>query len=157
MMDNTGRANIIHYASNRCKRVTGSVLASEIQALVAGFALAYVILHLMQELLNRDISLEAYMDNRTVFDVIAKDGRTCERRLKIYINALRQSYTTGRIETTPLDTKTSQHVRPTQKDQQSNHNTTAEDHARNANGPDRMVSYTKIVDIERKEKRSSVK
>lgn len=78
MMENAGRANIIHYSSNLRKRVTRSAMESEIHAPVAGFGYAFLLRHLTRELLNHDMSLDAYIDNRDVFDFIAKDGRTCE-------------------------------------------------------------------------------
>lgn len=83
MTDKTGTANLIHFESNRCKRVTRSVMAAEIHALVLSFDYAYIIKHMIGELLNMYIPLQAYMYSRTVFDVIAKDGKPSERRLQI--------------------------------------------------------------------------
>ena len=46
----------------------------------------------LSEILNIEVVLEAYVDSKSVFDVIAKDGVTTEKRLQIDIYALRQSY-----------------------------------------------------------------
>lgn len=122
MVDGTGRANIIHFASNRCRRVTRSVMASEIHALVIGFDNAFALNHLAQEVLNRKIILDAYVDSRTLFDVIARDGRTSEKRLQIDIHALRQSYSQGELqqlgwipsELNPADALSKTIVKPTE-------------------------------------------
>lgn len=91
MVDDSGTGNIIHYASKRCQRVTQSLIKSECRAQVMGFDLAYVIRHLTEELLNKKVASDAYVDSRPVFDVISKDGLTNESRLQLYIHALRQS------------------------------------------------------------------
>lgn len=98
MADETGTANIIHYGSSQCKRVTRSILAAEIHALVLAYDHAYVIRHTLIEILGRNVKLEAYVDSRSVFDVIAKDGNTTEKRLQIDIYALRQSYADGELD-----------------------------------------------------------
>lgn len=97
LVDNRGHANIVHYASQRCKRVTRSVMASELHALVAGFDAAFWLCDLVNQILGRDIPIEAYVDSKTVFDVVAKDGVTTEKRLEIDIHALREAYANGEI------------------------------------------------------------
>lgn len=42
--------------------------------------------------MGRNVELEALVDSKTLFNFIAKDGSTVERRLKIDVMALRQSY-----------------------------------------------------------------
>lgn len=42
--------------------------------------------------------MEAYIDSGSVFGVMAKDGKTTEKRLKIDIRALVQSYAHGKLE-----------------------------------------------------------
>lgn len=76
MVDKDCRANVIHYGSSRCHRVTRSVLSSELHALVQGFDIAYVLQHLFAELMDRRLEIEAYVDSRSVFDVVAKQGKT---------------------------------------------------------------------------------
>lgn len=98
MVDSDDNCNIVHYGSNRCKRVARSVMAAEIQALVLGFDYAFVVKDLIEEILGHHISLDALIDSRTVFNVIAKDAQTAERRLQIDVLALRQSYDAGELE-----------------------------------------------------------
>lgn len=86
---------MIHHGSKRCKRVTRSVMSSELHALILGFDYAFIIRNLLEEILGRKVRLDAYVDIKTVFDVISKDGNTTERRLKIDTFALRESYERG--------------------------------------------------------------
>lgn len=72
-------------------------MASEIHALVLGFDHAYVIRDMVAEILQRYIQLKAFVDSKTVFDVLAKQGKTCEKLLQIDIHALRESYDRGEL------------------------------------------------------------
>lgn len=96
-MADTGRASIIHYSSFRCPHITRSVMASEGHTLVLGFYQAFSIRHLIQEILARDVELHAFVGSKTVFDIIAKNGQTSERRHKIDINAQGESYGNGEL------------------------------------------------------------
>lgn len=53
VIDETGRENVIHYGSNRCKRVTRSFMASDLHALVLGYDSSYTIQHLVEEIRGR--------------------------------------------------------------------------------------------------------
>ena len=98
MVDDKGRCNILHYGSNKCKRIARSVMAAEVIALVLGYDVAFVVKDLVEEILGREVKLEVMIDSRTVFNVIAKDGQTAEKRLQIDVLALRQSYDAGELE-----------------------------------------------------------
>ena len=41
--------------------------------------------------------MDVYLDSRTVFNIIAKDGTTLEKRLQIDAHALRESYARGEL------------------------------------------------------------
>lgn len=49
MVDGQDNANIIHYGSRRCKRVTRSVMASEVHALSMGCDYGIIIPHMIEE------------------------------------------------------------------------------------------------------------
>lgn len=53
VVDRHGSANGIHYGSMRCKRVTRSVMASELNPLKLGFGNVVVIRDVVWEALNR--------------------------------------------------------------------------------------------------------
>lgn len=49
LVDKSNTANIIHYGSMRCNRVTRSVLAAELYALIYGFANAFIVQSALEE------------------------------------------------------------------------------------------------------------
>lgn len=97
LADASNNANIIHYGSMCCKRVTRSVMAAELLALVHGFDNAYLAQHILQEILDQDIPIDGFVDSRTVFNVVAKSSATLEKRLQIDVNSLRESHGKGEL------------------------------------------------------------
>lgn len=71
----------------------------EVHALVLVFVQAFFARHLIPEILGRDIEIHAVVDKNTVFDIIAKDGQTNERRHQINICALKESYGIQELKT----------------------------------------------------------
>ena len=97
LVDGYCTANILHYGSAACNRVTRSVMAAELLALVHGFDIAYVLQQMLQDILGKSIPIDGYLDSRTVFNVIAKNGPTLEKRLQIDAFALRESHSKGEL------------------------------------------------------------
>lgn len=97
LTDKHSNANVIHFGSSKCYRVTRSVLASELHALVYGFDQAYTVQNQLQEILNHDIPIDVFVDSKTLFNVVARHGDTREKRLQIDINSLRESHTSGEM------------------------------------------------------------
>ena len=97
VVDASNTANIIHYGSQKCRRVTRSVMAAEVLALVHGFDTAFVVKHTFFELLGRDPPIDVYVDSRTTFNCVAKNAATLEKRLQIDVAALRESHSLGEI------------------------------------------------------------
>jgi hypothetical protein len=97
-VDNTFsiRGNVIHYSSTKCKRVTRSVLASEIYGMVNGFDIAIAIATTLRMITERlgipVIPLFICTDSYSLYECLVKLGTTKEKRLMIDIMALRQSY-----------------------------------------------------------------
>lgn len=58
-------------------------MAVGIQVLVLGFNYDFLFKHLIEKLLCRKTRLEEMLDNKTIFNVVAKDGIIAESRLKI--------------------------------------------------------------------------
>jgi len=98
----TIKGNIIHYSSVKCKRVTRSVLASEIYGFVNGFDLGYVIAHTLRKVTDRlslpPIPLIVCTDSYSLYECLVKLGTTTEKRLMIDIMGLRQSYERREME-----------------------------------------------------------
>ena len=92
----TVRGNIIHYTSVKSKRVTRSVLASEIYGMVAGVDMAYAIsttLRMITSQLNLPtIPTIVCTDSYSLYECLVKVGTAEEKRLVIDIMALRESY-----------------------------------------------------------------
>ncbi|KJZ79358.1 hypothetical protein HIM_01509 [Hirsutella minnesotensis 3608] len=90
------RGNILHWSSTKCKRVTRSVLASEIYGLTSGFDLAFVIRQTVNQIAQRldlkQIPLVICTDSYSLYECLVKLGTTTEKRLMIDIMALRQAY-----------------------------------------------------------------
>ena len=91
-VDKDNRANIIHWSSVKCKRVTRSVLAAELYAMSLGFDNAAVIKSTIQQILRRPIDLTIYIDSKSLYDCLVRLGTTHEKRLMIDIMCLRQAY-----------------------------------------------------------------
>lgn len=91
-------ANIVHYSSRKCRRVTRSVGTVDLHDLVEGFDADFVIKEMITDILGREAGIDTYVDSNTVLDVISKDRVTTEKVLLIYVHALRQSYKRGAID-----------------------------------------------------------
>ena len=90
------RGNVIHYSSTKCKRVTRSVLASEIYGMVNGFDMGIAIATTLRMITERlgiaPVPLVICTDSYSLYECLVKLGTTKEKRLMIDIMALRQSY-----------------------------------------------------------------
>ena len=88
--------NIVHYASLKSKRVTRSVLASEIYGMVAGVDMAFAINTTLKMITDRldipSIPVIVCTDSYSLYECLVKLGTTKEKRLMIDIMALRESY-----------------------------------------------------------------
>ena len=92
----TVHGNIIHYTSVKSKRVTRSVLASEIYGMVAGVDMAYAISTTLK-MITHQLNFPAIptiicTDSYSLYECLVKLGTTKEKRLMIDIMALHQSY-----------------------------------------------------------------
>lgn len=95
--DKEVRANIVHYGSSRCKRVTRSVMEAEVHAFILSFDQAFVLRDQQSEMIGRDIDISAYVYSKTLFDTVAKGGTITDKRLLIDIWALREGYVNGEL------------------------------------------------------------
>lgn len=98
MANGLGKDNIVHYESSRCYRVTRSVMAVEVHALVHEIDHGYVVCKTLDELMGRRIENEAFVDSRTFFNTIATNNTTAERILQIDLCTLMKSYKKGELK-----------------------------------------------------------
>jgi hypothetical protein len=92
LADDANRANIIHWSSNKCKRVTRSVLASELYGMSHGFDMAASIKATVDKVLQIDLPLVVCTDSKSLYQCLVKLGTTAEKRLMIDVMCLRQAY-----------------------------------------------------------------
>ena len=90
------RGNLLHFSSTKSKRVTRSVLASEVYGMVAGVDMAYALSSTLK-MVTEHLSLPPIptivcTDSYSLYECLVKLGTTKEKRLMIDIMALRQSY-----------------------------------------------------------------
>jgi hypothetical protein len=88
--------NLIHFSSTKSKRVTRSVLASEVYGMVAGVDMAYALASTLRQI-TAHLSLPTIptivcTDSYSLYECLVKLGTTKEKRLMIDIMALCQSY-----------------------------------------------------------------
>ena len=92
----TMTGNLVHWSSTKCKRVTRSVLASEIYAMINGVDMGIAISTTVRMITNRlgisEIPLVVCTDSFSLYECLVKLGTTKEKRLMIDIMSLRQSY-----------------------------------------------------------------
>ena len=93
------KANILHYGSQKAKRVTRSVLAAELYAMTLGFDIAYTIKAAMDEIkaamdemMEKPLPLAVMTDSRSLYDAMVTLNSTTEKRLLIDLRVLRDSY-----------------------------------------------------------------
>lgn len=70
---------------------------AEVQWLVRGFDFVFILRKSLVEFLGRKVALDAFTDRKTLYNVVAKDVATAERRLHIDILVLWESYEKGEL------------------------------------------------------------
>jgi hypothetical protein len=92
LIDAKAHANILHWSSTKCKRVTRSVLASELYAMAHGFDISAAVKSTIDRTLEINLPLVLCTDSRSLYDCLVKLGTTQEKRLMIDVMCLRQAY-----------------------------------------------------------------
>jgi hypothetical protein len=114
LSDGSNKANIIHWSSIKCKRVTRSVLASELYRMTHGFDIGAAIKSTLDKVLQVSVPLVLCTDSKSLYDCLVRLGTTQEKRLMIDVMCLRQAYERRQItevkwidgETNPADAMT---------------------------------------------------
>jgi len=92
LADATKKANIVHWSSVKCKRVTRSVLASELYGTTHGFDISLAIKSTVDKILQINLPLVLCTDSKSLYDCLVRLGTTQEKRLMIDVMCLRQAY-----------------------------------------------------------------
>ncbi len=97
LCDRNLKANILHFASYKSKRVTRSVLGSEIYAFADAFDYGFTMKNDLERILGQHIPLQMLTDSKSLFDTMIKCSTTTEKRLMIDISVVREAYTAQEI------------------------------------------------------------
>jgi hypothetical protein len=91
-LTNDVHANLIHWSSIKCKRITRSVLTIELYAMINDFDVETIIKSIIERILHISLSLILLTNFKSLFDCLIKLDITAEKRLMIDLMCLRQSY-----------------------------------------------------------------
>jgi hypothetical protein len=97
LANDAGRANILHWSSTKCKRVTRSILASELYGMIHGFDIGASVKTTVDRALGIKLPLVVYTNSKSLYEYLVKLGTTQEKRLMIDIMCLRQAYERHKI------------------------------------------------------------
>lgn len=76
MFDADNKCNFVHFGSNRCNLVARSFMAAKLLALFLGFDYAFVVKDLLAGIMGCDLSLQALIHSKTVFNIVVKQSQT---------------------------------------------------------------------------------
>jgi hypothetical protein len=119
LADEKNNANIIHWSSTKCKRVTRSTLASELYGMATGFDVGAAIKATLEKIMKvESLPLILCTDSKSLYECLVKLGMTHEKQLMIDIMCLRQSYERREIsevvwidgDSNPTDAMTKAHL-----------------------------------------------
>jgi hypothetical protein len=96
-LTNSKHVNVVHWSSVKCKRVTQSVLAAELYALVYDFDLNAAFTATMSAILDRFVSFVFCTDSKSLYDCLIKLDTTQKKRLMINVMSLQQLYERRKI------------------------------------------------------------
>lgn len=64
------RANIVHYWSSRCHHETESAVVADVHVLIHVVDVVMLVQDALIELLGRTIEMKAFLDSRTLFNIV---------------------------------------------------------------------------------------
>jgi hypothetical protein len=91
-LTNDVHANLIHWSSIKCKRITRSVLAVELYTMINDFDVEAIVKSTIDRMLHISLSLILLTDSKSLYDCLVKLDTTAEKRLMIDLMCLKQSY-----------------------------------------------------------------
>lgn len=99
LADKSNNCQPLIWSSHKSKRVTRSVLGSEVMAFADGFDMAYSLKHDLQLILKKEMPLVMLTDSLSLFDIVTKASSTKEKRLAIDLACVNQAYQNFEIHT----------------------------------------------------------
>ena len=102
LADKADRCSVLHFQSQKSRRVTRSSAAAETLSFAHAFDHAFIIKHDLERILRKKIPVLTLTDSKILFDVLTKSRYTTERRLMVDIAAARQAYNNRHIDNIAL-------------------------------------------------------
>lgn len=81
MVEKKTRCNFLHYLLKICRWVARFVMAAELQGIILGFDLAYLIKTMVEEIFRNEMTIKAMIDRKIVFNIVEIDAKATERQL----------------------------------------------------------------------------
>lgn len=92
LMDKDNKCKPLYWTSYKAKRVTRSVLGSEVMAFADAFDMAYTIKYNLQAMMRKGIPLTMLTDSLSLFHELTKATVTTEKGLMIDLQNVKESY-----------------------------------------------------------------
>jgi hypothetical protein len=92
LTDSINTTNIIHWSSVKCKRITRSVLAIELFAMIHDFDVDSVLKATLTKMLDVVVFLILATNSKSLYDCLVRLRTTIEKRLMIDVMIFRQFY-----------------------------------------------------------------
>jgi hypothetical protein len=92
LADSINTANILHWFSIKCKRITRSVLTIELFAIIHDLNVDSILKTILTKMLDVFISLILAIDSKFLYDCFVRLEITVEKRLMMNVMILKQSY-----------------------------------------------------------------
>ena len=84
----TNKVNIVHWSSVKCKRVTRSVLASELYSTVHSFDISIAVKTMLDKILQINLPVILCINSKSLYDCLVQLGTTQEKQLMIDVMGL---------------------------------------------------------------------
>jgi hypothetical protein len=97
LADVAGNVNLLHWTLIKYKRVTRSILASELYAMIHRFNTGALIKSIIKRALKINLPLVLYIDSKSLYNCLVRLGITQEKRLMIDIMCLHQAHKQHKI------------------------------------------------------------
>lgn len=98
LSDDSKNCQPLYWNSYKSKRVTRSVLGSEVMAFADAFDMAYTIKYDLQHIIQNRVRLHMLTDSLSLFDVLTRNHVTTEKRLMIDLKNVTNAYHSKEID-----------------------------------------------------------
>jgi hypothetical protein len=92
LIDASNTTNILHWSSVKCKKVTRSVLAAELYAMIYDFDVDLMLKSILTKMFDVLISLILVTNSKSLYDCLVRLDIIVEKSLIINVIILRQNY-----------------------------------------------------------------